>query len=266
MSTFPKVSITHIGTATAVVQIGEVYFLTDPCFLEPGTHNQPPGIQLTVTSPPALQPNQLPVIDLVLLSHEDHIDNLDQRGRLLLDGRHVITTKDGASNLSPRPGVQGLGPSESTIVRLGGSDWKFTSTPCVHLPGGECSGFIIEHETFGKHSDGRPNAIWFSGDTTYYPGLATMLGQWHISVAIVNLGQAMVPTGNPEHPYLQITMNGGDAAKFYQDHRPDVIVPMHYAEWEHFTEHDSDLMDALVKGGMEDKVQWLRRGLPVTVN
>lgn len=266
MSTFPKISITHIGTATAIVQIGDVHFLTDPCFLETGTHIQPPSFELTVTSGPALQPEQLPVIDLVLLSHEDHIDNLDQRGRLLLDGRHVITTKDGASKLSPRPAVQGLNPSESTVVRLNGTDWKFTSTPCVHLPGGECSGFIIEHESFGKHSDGRSNAVWFTGDTLYYPELAKMLGQWHISVAIMNLGQAMAPTGDPQNPYLQITMSGKDATKFYQDHQPDVIVPMHYAEWQHFTEHDDDLVKAVKEGGIEDKIQWLKRGVPVTVN
>lgn len=42
---------------------------------------------------------------LVLLSHEDHIDNLDFEGRRLLDGRRVITTPDGAKNLAPRPGV-----------------------------------------------------------------------------------------------------------------------------------------------------------------
>ncbi|KAK7438516.1 hypothetical protein Landi51_11600 [Colletotrichum acutatum] len=51
----------------------------------------------------ALQLGDLPVIDAVLLSHEDHPDNLDEIGRLLLDGRRVLTSQDGALYLEEIP-------------------------------------------------------------------------------------------------------------------------------------------------------------------
>ena len=43
----------------------------------------------------------------------------------------------------------------------------------MHLPGGEVVGFIITAPSFGT-TDGKPNAIYFSGDTIYLPELAKM--------------------------------------------------------------------------------------------
>ncbi|QRW05834.1 hypothetical protein RhiLY_04833 [Ceratobasidium sp. AG-Ba] len=60
-------------------------------------------ITLKSLAGPALQIHDLPAIDVVLLSHEDHPDNLDTAGRSLLDARTVITTPDGANKLKPRP-------------------------------------------------------------------------------------------------------------------------------------------------------------------
>lgn len=71
------------------------------------------GITLKITDIPALGSEDLPVIDAILLSHEDYPDNLDSYGRQLLDGRVVFTTMDGASKLSPRRGVRGFRPWET---------------------------------------------------------------------------------------------------------------------------------------------------------
>ncbi|KAG7428813.1 hypothetical protein Forpi1262_v009395 [Fusarium oxysporum f. sp. raphani] len=140
--------ITHIGTATAIFHLPAlgINLLTD-----------------TVFSPAGTDPAQLPPIEVVLLSHEDHADNLDEPGRLLLDGRKVLTTVDGANKLAPRPGVRGLRPWEKVGLDIGGKKLEVVGTPCQHLPGGECTGFIILADEFGL-TDGRPNAIYFSGD------------------------------------------------------------------------------------------------------
>ncbi|KAK1671835.1 hypothetical protein BDP55DRAFT_696549 [Colletotrichum godetiae] len=86
----PSFSITHITTASAILDINGVIFLTDPVFSPAGT------------------------------DHEDHPDNLDELGRRLLDGRKVLMTQDGAQKLAPRPGVQALKPGETTILAIGG--------------------------------------------------------------------------------------------------------------------------------------------------
>lgn len=123
---------------------------------------------------PVLQLQELPPIDAIPLSHEDHIDNLDLEGCKLLDGRRVSRTPDGIKNLAPRPGVVALEPWATTETVIGGTKFKITGTPCQHLPGGEVTGFVLETESFGIHSSGLANAIWIHGDTVYLDELVAI--------------------------------------------------------------------------------------------
>ncbi|CAG9948861.1 unnamed protein product [Clonostachys rosea f. rosea IK726] len=259
-STFTKkVTITHIGTATAILEIDGITFLTDPFFSPAGSSwPLPHGGELKVSDDPALKLNQLPHIDAVLLSHENHPDNLDELGRQLLDGRRVFTTPDGANNLAPRPSVIGLKDWEETIVTIGGKTFEIIATPCVHVPGHECVGFIIHTGDFGT-TDGRKNAIYFSGDTIYVEELAKMTDKFHIAVAIMNLGKAMMPG-------LQITMDGEQAAHLFRDIQADLLVPMHYESWGHFTQNEKELSEEFRKEGILDNIRWLKPGSPVCIN
>lgn len=251
-----NLAITFVGTATAILEIDGAVLITDPFFSPPGTEWDRGDIVLKNDTTPALGLQDLPVIDAVLLSHEDHPDNLDELGRRLLDGRRVLTTMDGAKNLAPRPGVRGMTPWETTSLQLGGRTFQVTATPCLHVPGGECTGFIITAAWFGE-TDGLPNAIYFSGDTVYMEELVEMKSKFHISVALLNLGAAAVPVGDPP---LQITMDGKQAAKLFREIGADVLVPMHYDGWGHFAEGGDQLAKAFASEGIEDKVCWLTPG------
>ncbi len=103
-------ALTHIGTATAIIHVDGVNLLTDPFFSPAGSEWDLGIVMLKNTDTPALGLANLPPIDAVLLSHEDHPDNLDEPGRATLDGRHVFTTADGARKLAPRPGVRAIAP------------------------------------------------------------------------------------------------------------------------------------------------------------
>ena len=103
-------AVTHVGTATVIIHVDGVNLLTDPFFSPAGTEWNMGIMMLKNTDAPALRLADLPPIDAVLLSHEDHPDNLDELGRQLLDGRRVLTTPDGAKKLAPRPGVRALKP------------------------------------------------------------------------------------------------------------------------------------------------------------
>lgn len=252
-----SLNITHIGTATAIVEIGGVNLLTDPVFSPAGTEwdlgfNV---LKKTETSPIGLQ--NLPPIDAVLLSHEDHPDNLDELGRQLLDGRRVLTTMDGAKKLAPRPGVRGLQPWETVTLSAGGKNFKVTGTPCQHVPGGECIGFIIEADEFGTSPDGRPNVIYISGDTVYIDELARITDKYHVVAAVLNLGAACAPL--PDGP-LQVTMDGKQAARLFRDIRADILIPMHYESWCHFTQLGKELEQVFKQEGILDKVCWLKPG------
>lgn len=103
-------ALTHIGTATAIIHVDGINLLTDPVFSPAGTEWDLGIMVLKISDTPAKSLADLPPIDAVLLSHEDHPDNLDEPGRATLDGRHVFTTPDGAKKLAPRPGVRAIKP------------------------------------------------------------------------------------------------------------------------------------------------------------
>ncbi|KAF8732456.1 Zn-dependent hydrolases of the beta-lactamase, partial [Rhizoctonia solani] len=166
--------MTLIGTATTIISIDGVNFITDPVFDNVGTTYDPGILTLESLKAPALGLHEIPAIDTFLLSHEDHPDNLDTAGRTLLDGRLVVTTLDGANNLKPRPAVHPILPWQTLPLSIGGKKFDITGTPCVHLPGGETTGFIIHTESFGMSAEGLPNAIYFSGDTIYLEELGQM--------------------------------------------------------------------------------------------
>ena len=264
----PRLKITYVGTATAVLDINGVNMLTDPFFSRAGTSFPiTEDFALKVDQDPALRLDQLPVIDAVLLSHEDHDDNLDPLGRQLLDGRRVFTTMDGAKNLSPRPAVLGMKPRQRVESVIAGKNFQITATPTKHLDGGECTGFIITGDDFGTSKDGLPNAIYFSGDTVYIPELARMASEFHICAAILNLGNAFAPKDltNPESPMYQITMDGKSAAKLFREIKADVLVPMHYEAWGHFTQFGAELRQAFEHEGILEKVCWLTGGMAVEI-
>src|SRR5439155_25557619 len=114
------------------------------------------------------RPGPLRNLNVLLLSHDHHDDNLDPAGRALLPSAGtVITTRSGARRLGGS--VRGLQPWETT--RLEDSDRldvAITATPCRHGPPfsrpivGDVVGFSV------KVAD---RALWISGDTVRYDGV-----------------------------------------------------------------------------------------------
>ncbi|KAL4741922.1 beta-lactamase superfamily domain-containing protein [Aspergillus similis] len=272
-----SVTITHITTATAVISVDGINFLTDPVFCPAGSAYEydgwakapnleewgfteiPPPSTLRSIHGPALQLSEIPPIDAVLLSHEDHVDNLDPLGRQLLDGRRVYTTPDGAKNLQPRPGVVGLQPWQTVEADIGGKHFRITGTPCKHFPGGEVTGFVLESDSFGVDTEtGLPNVVYFSGDTVWIDELAELSKKWHVVVAVLNLGNALFPYPKG---VLQITFDGKQAAHLMKVTGAEHMVPIHFECWEHFTEHQAELRKVFKQEGVEDKTHWLTPGV-----
>src|SRR5262245_59784615 len=117
---------THIGTATLLLEIGPLRILTDPVFDAPGRkYNFGWGTSSRHISAPALSLGQVGRLDAVLISHDQHADNLDDAGRTLLPrAPHVVTTQAAAKRLG-HSGAVGLAPFESTTV----GDLRITATP-----------------------------------------------------------------------------------------------------------------------------------------
>ncbi|GMG17882.1 unnamed protein product [Phytophthora fragariaefolia] len=179
----------------------------------------------------------------------------------MLNGRYVLTTLDGAKNLAPRPGVRGLAPWESTTLALNGKQFTITGTPTQHLPGGECTGFVLESPSFGvNESDGLPNVGYVSGDTVHIPELASeMPKRFHVVVALMNLGKAVAPL--PTGP-IQITMDGVQGAQLTRDIGAEKMVPLHFESWKHFTQSGSEVRAELdADAAVKEKVVWVVPGV-----
>src|SRR5690242_18779273 len=103
----PQLPVRVLGGPTTVFEYGGLRFLTDPTFDGPGDYRRPGRPVLTKTAPSAADPADLGRIDVVLLSHDEHADNLDTSGRALLAGVPLtLTTPDGSKRLGE--GTRGL--------------------------------------------------------------------------------------------------------------------------------------------------------------
>lgn len=91
--------------------------------------------------------------------------------------------------------------------------------------------------------------------------------QYHVLAAIMNLGNAYGPVDktDPSKGACQITMDGKSGARLLRDVKADVLVPMHYESWGHFTQFGKELRRDFEEEGILDKVCWLTPGKPVSV-
>jgi L-ascorbate metabolism protein UlaG (beta-lactamase superfamily) len=110
-------TITLIGGPTALVELDGFRLLTDPTFGGPGEYTLP-HMTRKKTAKPALGPDQIGPVDAVLLSHDQHSDNLDTSGRAFLQkADRVFTTEAGADRLGGN--AQGLRPWATAEISNG---------------------------------------------------------------------------------------------------------------------------------------------------
>lgn len=122
--------ITHIGGPTTLLEIGGVRLLIDPTFDAPGRRYAFGwGTSSRKTAGPAVPVADLGPLDAVLLTHDQHGDNLDDAGRALLPSVPVVlTTVAAARRLSGN--ATGLAPFATARV----GSLEVTATPARHGP------------------------------------------------------------------------------------------------------------------------------------
>src|SRR3954467_11915451 len=165
------ISITLIGGPTALIEIDGFRLLTDPTFDAPGAY-QLPHVKLEKTIGPALKADAIGPIDAVLLSHDQHSDNLDNSGRdFLKHVKHVLTTEAGAQRLGGH--VEGLAPGGTAQLKdRDGNSLTITATPARHGPAGieplsgDVIGFVLQQ------ADPATRTVYVTGDTVWYDGVA----------------------------------------------------------------------------------------------
>jgi L-ascorbate metabolism protein UlaG (beta-lactamase superfamily) len=243
---------TLVGGPTAILELAGLRFLTDPTFDPPGEH--PRG--LVKLAGPALGPDDVGEIDVVLLSHDHHPDNLDESGRAFLPraGR-VLTTTVGAERL----GGNAVGLEPWDPVALDGI--TVTAVPAQHGPDGtdHITGPVIGFYLTGE---GVPT-VYVSGDNASVDMVRVIVARLGPpDIAVLFAGGASIPS-RFDGAYLTLSSEGAvEVARVLGSPK---IVPVHLDGWAHFSDGSDSLRAAFAAAGLEGRLAFAQPGETVSL-
>ncbi|TSJ44473.1 MBL fold metallo-hydrolase [Mucilaginibacter corticis] len=239
--------VIYLGGPTVIIEIGGLRLMTDPTL-------DPAGETFMVGDKPGYWKTAGPAttetgpIDAVLLSHDQHKDNLDNAGRKLLETvERTFTTTDGAKRLGGN--AVGLQPYEQAVLN---EKVSITAMPARHGPAGtlhltgEVTGFLIET---------RDIQLYLTGDTVYYEGIKQIAARFQPKYVFVFAGAA-----KPRGPF-NLTMGANDVLDTAGVFPEATIIPLHFEGWSHYTESDAELRTAFEAVGIAEKLLILKPGV-----
>lgn len=175
-----SISITYLNHASVLVRENGVSLLVDPVLF---------GLPMPIKdfSPLAFTPEQMPLIDAVLITH-GHYDHLDlrslkafhHRARILCPlGYGKLIRKNGARQVDELDWLDSvkIGPFEITF--LPSNHWTMRNP--ITGPNKALWGSYLIRSASGR-------TIFLSGDTAYFNGFAEIGKRYRIDLAIFNLG------------------------------------------------------------------------------
>ncbi|MGY4646081.1 MBL fold metallo-hydrolase [Cellulomonas sp. URHB0016] len=247
-------SATWIGGPTLRFTYAGLTFLTDPTF-DDAPADYEGRVTLHKLVGPALPVGEIGRVDVVLLSHDQHADNLDVAGRALLGSvAEVLSTPDAAGRI---PGVRGLVPWESVVLD---GEVRVTAVPARHGPegaqalSGEVTGFVLE--AAGERT------VYVSGDNASLDVLDQVARRFdRIELAVLFVGGANVGRFGAE----PLTLDAPRAAAAAALLPSATIVPVHHTDWAHFVEPLSAVQDRFAALGATHRLRVLGRGEPTDV-
>ncbi|WP_225794233.1 MBL fold metallo-hydrolase [Streptomyces aculeolatus] len=239
----------YVGGPTALLRLGGVRLLTDPTFDPPGEY--PLGDRrLVKTAGPALAPAELGPVDAVLLSHDQHPDNLDRAGRECTAAAPLVLSTASAARRLRGP-VRALPAWESYEI----GPVRVTAVPAQHGPPGtehltgEVTGFVLNGE-------GLPT-VYVSGDNASLDvvrSIAARLGP--VDIAVLFAGAAQTPLLGAAH----LTLTSEHAAAAAAVLGAHDVVPLHFEHWGHFTQGADSLVAAFEAAGLGHRLRLPRPG------
>ena len=250
-------TVTWIGHATLLIQVGGLNILTDPHWGERASPVDFAGPRRLVA--PGMRFEDLPHIDAVVISHDhyDHLD-VDTVERLVREHHPRFFVPLGLKSWLADHGAH-------DVVEL---DWwqaaqlrgvTFTCTPAQHS-----SGRGLRDQNLRLWSSwaiaGGGKRLWFAGDTGYTPTLQEIgkrLGPFDLAAIPIG-GYSAWDRRHPNH------VNPEEALQLLEDVNARLMVPIHFGTFElnrePFAEPPERLLKAAVARGLEDRVAILSAG------
>jgi L-ascorbate metabolism protein UlaG (beta-lactamase superfamily) len=254
-----QVRVTHIDTACILLELNGYRILTDPVLDPAGSfYHFGWGTFSKKLKSPAMQPRDLGRVDLVLLSHDQHEDNLDHAGREFIKTvPRVLSTRPAARRIK---GIEGLDDWQSVAVETPQvPGFRITAVPAQHTSlrilnpiAGKVIGFILEWQG-QKHG-----AYYISGDTVLFKGIH------QIAQKFPAIDTAFFHTGRAGFPYLTAntyyTFHAKEALKAFRGLKPRRMIPVHYDGWWHFREKTDQAQSIYAASDESKKILWIERG------
>ena len=257
-SSVRTVRIRPVGGSTAIIELAGLRLITDPTVDAPA---DPANGLPRRTTPPALDSVALGRLDVALVSHDQHPDNLDAGGRALLaDIPLVLTTTEGAARLGGQ--ARGLAPFESVDVEApDGGRLRVTALPAQHGPHGAEAvlgpvvGFLLS-------GDGQPT-IYVSGDNASVDVVREIVARvGPVDIALLFAGGASSPR------YFDgalLTLGSAEAADAARILQARAVLPIHCDGWTHYSQNRASLTRAFADAGLEQELISVPDGATVTL-
>ncbi|HKS27541.1 MAG TPA: MBL fold metallo-hydrolase [Pyrinomonadaceae bacterium] len=257
---FSTGSIFFVGTATVVLRYAGFTILTDPNFLHAGDHvHLGYGLTAQRLTNPAMEIEQLPPLDFVVLSHYhgDHFDRVAEE-RLRKDVP-ILTTEHAAGELKDKGFTEpvALDTWDSMTVQKGNARVRVTSMPGRHGPPivekflPPVMGSMLEFET----TEGRTALrLYITGDTLVFDDLNEIPKRYpSIDLALFHLG-------GTEIMGILLTMDAEQGVEAIRIINPREVIPIHYNDYEVFKSPLEDFKKAVEAAGFADRVRYLSHG------
>lgn len=252
-----RCAATVLGGPTTVLDLGGLRIVSDPTFDGPGRQGY-----LTKTTGPAVGPDALGAVDLVLVSHDVHPDNLDVRGRAFAVAAPLLLTGPRSAERLGGPAV-GLAPWTSHRVprRDGSGEVTVLAVPAVHGPEDaerdadgnvncEVVGFVLSGE-------GLPT-VYVSGDNASIGAVVEIARRGPgVDVAVLHVGRARVEGKFRGRP---LSLDGVRAAAVADILGASIVLPAHYDGWLHFSEGRDAIERAFDDSGLSARLRLVDHG------
>ncbi len=233
-------ALTFIGGPTALLEYAGLRVVTDPTFDAPQVYLNPPETSLQKTAGPGVARTDLGPVDLVLLSHHGHKDNLDWEGlELIAQGIPTLSTRQAADHLF---GGSVIGIDDWESFELG--PVTITAMPALHGPPGSerlvgpVIGFLLE-------CPGEPT-VYVSGDNASLPLVQQIADRFApVDIALIFAGAARVDRISGD-----LTLSSTDAARAAAILGARLVVGLHTEDWTHFSQSRAELEAAFAGTGI----------------
>ena len=256
---FDTAELTFIGTATVLLRLGGFTILTEPNFLHAGEHVYLGlGLRSKRLTEPAMELEDLPPLDLVLLSHHhgDHFDRVAVEG---LDKDLPIVTEPHSARKLTSQGFRrpiALETWETQTFRRGRAELSITSMPGKHAPQPLQSllppvmGSLLELRVDGVTR----TRIYVTGDTLVHDRLEEIPKRYpDIDLCLIHLGGTRVAG-------VLLTMDGKQGVQALRIVRPRTAVPIHYDDYPVFKSPLSDFRAEVERAALPTEIRYVDRG------